>query len=97
MKERAKQGRQNKEEKGRMEGRKEGGRKGGGIGVFNLSVFQLSFSIQAPTPPPWDQWFKPNLWVIGGVGGTYSLAVLLLCPCPEILPSTTSTNFKNPQ
>lgn len=82
MKERQSEGRQNKEEKWRMEGKK-GRREGGVIGVFNLSVFQLSFSIQSPTPHPWDQRLKPNLW-----GGWH-----LLLSCPLNVPMSRNPPF----
>lgn len=50
---------------------------------FNLSVFQLSFSIQASTPPPWDQRLKSNLW------GRWHL----LLSCPLNVPMSRNPPF----
>jgi hypothetical protein len=89
--ERGKQGRTTKEGK---EGRKHGGKEALLV-PWTFHSFQLSLSIQAPSPPPWDQRLQPNPRP-ACPSVICSLAVFLIFLCPKFLPSTISTNLKNP-
>lgn len=104
-KSREKEGERQREEARKDSQGRKGGEKHGGkeelLVPWTFHRFQLSLSIQARphlhgtktlTQPTGQWWGARPAWL----GVSCSLAVFLIFLCPRFLPSTISTNFKNP-